>query len=153
MGNLGSTFNANEAPEYNDFKPLEPGQYSATVVASEIKATKAGTGEYISFTWEIIDGKGKGRKVFDIVNHRNPNKTAEDIGNATLGRMSRLAGVPNLEDTSQLHGKPMLITLVIDENPGFSPKNVIKAWDPIPSNEGAGEASPPPGGSEKPWQK
>jgi hypothetical protein len=61
MGNLD--FNANTVEPATDFEPIPAGKYVAAVVASEMKPTKAGTGNYLELTFEVLEGEFKGRMI------------------------------------------------------------------------------------------
>jgi hypothetical protein len=74
------------APEYG---PLPAGEYTMIITRTEIKSTKAGTGEYLECVMEVVEGKSAGRKHWERFNVSNPNKTAEDIAKAALGNLWR----------------------------------------------------------------
>ena len=47
------------------FEALPAGEYVAKITTAEVKATKAGDGQYLNIVWEIQDDAYFGRKVFD----------------------------------------------------------------------------------------
>ena len=102
-----------------DLKPsyglIEPGNYLAMIIASEMKPNKARTGEYLQLTVEVIDGQYKGRKVFDRLNIRNQNKTAEHMAIESLNALCLATSVLHLNDSEQLHNIPVMITVDIEE--------------------------------------
>jgi hypothetical protein len=61
-----------EAPK-SDYDPLPKGEYMAMVTESQMKITKAGTGEYLALTMQIIEGKYADRKIWENLNLHNPN--------------------------------------------------------------------------------
>ena len=68
-----------EAPKKTSFEPLPPGDYNAIITDSQMKITKAGTGEYLELTMQVIDGAHSGRRLWERLNVVNANKTAEEI--------------------------------------------------------------------------
>ncbi len=103
-----------EAPAKSSFEPLPPGDYQAIISDSAIKATKAGTGEYIELTIQITDGQHSGRRIWERLNISNPNKTAEEIARSQLNGLRAALGIAKLESTEQLHDKPFILSLDID---------------------------------------
>ena len=59
MANL-SGFDANQVEPSADFEPIPAGKYLATIVESEMKPTKSGTGNYLQLTFEILEGPTRG---------------------------------------------------------------------------------------------
>ena len=110
------SFNASSAPQPSAPQrgPLPPGSYEVIIAQSDIKATKAGTGEYIELEMQIVDGEYQGRRIWERLNVNNPNKTAEDIAKAALGALCMAVGVDDLTDTEQLHDIPFIIGVEID---------------------------------------
>lgn len=96
------------------FEPLPRGSYNAIIIDSDIKSTKAGTGEYIELEMQIVDGEYTGRRIWERLNVNNPNKQAEDIAKAALGALCMAVGVDDLTDTEQLHDIPFVIGVEID---------------------------------------
>lgn len=94
--------------------PLTPGMYQVMVVDSEIKQTQAGTGEYIALKLQVVDGEHSGRWIWDNLNIRNPNKTAEDIARNQLQMLCLAAGVTKMTNTEQLHDRPVLASVELD---------------------------------------
>ena len=67
-------FNASEVGPAADFEPIAPGSYTAVITESETKPTKAGTGSYLQFTFQIVDGEHKGRLLWARLNLDNPSE-------------------------------------------------------------------------------
>lgn len=91
------------------FKDLPPGLYTVRISAEETKPTKAGNGEYLQLTFEIVEGPHKGTKIFDRLNLRNPSARAMEIAQATLGAICEAAGVTDPSDSSALVGSKLRI--------------------------------------------
>lgn len=123
-------FNADEHEPRNSFDAIPAGKYVALVTESEEKATKAGTGSYIQFTFEILEGDHKGRKLWARLNLNNPNPTAVEIAKSDLSAMCRAAGVKVLRDTAELHDIPMVVkvTAKLDKESGEL-RNEIRGYE------------------------
>jgi hypothetical protein len=130
-------FNATQVQPQTNFDPIPAGKYICQIVESEIKPTKAGTGQQLVLTWEVLDGEFKGRKVWDRLNISNPNKQAEQISQAALSAICHAAGVLQLQDSAQLHNKPMRIRVNIKKSEGYEPSNEVKGYEAV-----AGTAAP-----------
>jgi hypothetical protein len=115
------------------FEPLPRGDYTAMITDSVVKTTKAGNGEFIALTIEIIDGSYSGRKIWDNLNVKNPNPTAENIAKAGLTRYFQSCG-QDLEkgaDTTALYNIPFKLTLGIDRNDAT--RNTVTCSGPLGS--------------------
>lgn len=134
-----------EAQAEGDFSPLPEGKYQAVVVATALKDTKSGTGRYIDVQWRITGPTHVNRRVFDMLNIRNPSKTAEDIGRRQLGELLRVAGIPVIGDTDQLVGVAATITLKIRKQAGYKDSNSVTRYEPIAAGSPAHipQAQPP----------
>ena len=76
-----------EAPQ--ERLPLPEGKYNAVITDSEMRATRAGTGHYLNFTWEITSGEHRGRKVWANYNVDNPNERRLRLPSATWQASAR----------------------------------------------------------------
>lgn len=158
MAQLGFTADVNELPQGSgDFSPLPDGWYSVTIVAAEIKATKAGTGSYIAVRYDVTGPSHQGRVVFGNLNISNPNSKAEEIGRQQLGELMRAIGLQSVTDSDQLIGGECQIKLVTRQSEGYEPSNDIKAWKAaegsrMPSASPA-TAAAKPAGATPPWAK
>ena len=136
-------FDASQVPEQQEFAALPEGQYVVIATASEMKPTKAGTGQFLQFTFEVLDGPQKGRKLWARLNLMNPNQTAVDIAQRELGAICRAVGVIKPSDSSELHNKPMLITVAVEIDDRKRESNTIKKYDAItPGVVTAGTSAP-----------
>ena len=57
-------FNAEEYQPLDGFETIPASDYTASVVSSEIKASKNGKGTYLELVWEVLDGEFKGQRVW-----------------------------------------------------------------------------------------
>lgn len=141
-GNLDG-FDASTVDPKTDFEPVPDGDYLAMAVDSGFKSTKTGEGEYLEMAFEIVDGPYRGRRLFDRLNLKNRNETAVKIAQATLSSICRAVNVLRPRDSSELHGKPMKLKVIVEERndkPGTY-SNRIKNYEP--ANGGAAPASIP----------
>lgn len=103
-----------EAPKRTSFEPLPPGDYNAMITDSQMKITKAGTGEYLELTVQIIDGAHSGRRLWERLNVVNANKVAEEIARSQLNGIKLACNIDKLESSEQLHDVPFVMSLDID---------------------------------------
>ena len=150
MGNL-SDVNMDGVQPAADYSPLPAGEYTAAITASEIKQTKDFTGKYIKLEITIVDGQYKNRKLWQNLNLWNRSKEAVDMAKRELASIKKATGVTNPQDTSQLHGHPVIIKLGIKPaSDGYDAQNVIKLWSPMATPEATPTApsgrvwAPPP---------
>ena len=113
------------------FEPIPAGRYQAVVVDSQFIPTKVGTGRYCKLQWQIVDGPHAGRVIFSQHNTHNQSQTAELIGRQELRAFAVAMGVEPFSDTEQLHGRPVMIRVAIEEKDGYAPKNVVKGAYPV----------------------
>jgi len=100
-----NTENNNEG--MNDYSAIPVGDYAGMIVKSQMKKTKAGDGSYLDLQIRIIDGKYKGRILFDKLNLDNPNPVAVQIANKTMNSICQACEKVAVEDSEELHGIPM----------------------------------------------
>jgi len=133
MANLGETFEVSTLPQGNtgNFDPLPAGWYSATMAGAELKATKSGTGQYISIRYDITGPTHQGRVVFGNLNIRNANPKAEEIGRQQLGDICRAIGLARVGDTDQLIGHSLMVKLDVEKSEQYGDKNNVKGFKPI----------------------
>lgn len=104
-------FNANDVDPNFAFDPVPSGKYLAVITESEMKPTKSGVGQYLQFTFQIIEGEYKTRLAWTRLNLDNPNATTVKIARAELSAICRAVGVPAPKDTVELHNIPLVITV------------------------------------------
>jgi len=123
-------FDASQVPEQQEFSAIPAGQYVVIATASEEKATKTGTGSYLQFTFEVLDGPYKGRKLWARLNLRNPNTTAVEIAQRELGAICRAVGVIKPAQSAELHNKPLMVEVDVEKDDRDRQNNVIKKYMP-----------------------
>lgn len=131
MAQLPDVFNAKDNEKMGGFEPIPAGWYLAQITKSEMKATKAGTGKYLTCQLKVLDGEFKGRYLFNLLNLINPNQTAVEIAQKELASMCEACGLDEIEDSTELHGIDMAIRVSIKPaDANYPPKNEIKAYKP-----------------------
>lgn len=122
-------FNANDVQETNDFEVIPAGIYSAQIIASEMKETKAKTGMYLELRIQILDEEHRGRLIFERLNLVNPNETAVSIAQRDLASICRACGVLEVEDSEELHGIEMSVQVVVTPPRGeWAASNEVKKY-------------------------
>lgn len=143
-------FDASQVPEQQSFDALPEGQYVVIATASEMKPTKNGQGQFLQFTFEVLDGPCKGRKLWARLNLVNQNQTAVDIAQRELGAICRAVGVIKPNDSAELHNRPLLVTVAVEVDDRKRESNVIKKYEPV--NGGAPmAAAAPAAAAPAPW--
>lgn len=133
-----SGFNAADVPPSDGFDPLPAGKYRAQIVASEMRATKDGTGQYLWLELEVVDGQCTGRKVFDRINLVNANPTAVGIAQRTLSAICRAVGILEPHDSEELHFRPLIADVrVRPAQDQYAAANEVKGYGPLSAQTGA----------------
>ena len=98
-------------------------------------------GKRMPITAVVVEGKWEGMRVSDGFNLCHPNPQAQSIGQKQLKRLCDAVGVPKFRDTSELHGKPFMLTVKLEPAKGdWDEKNRFGKMEPcadagVPSNE------------------
>lgn len=140
MSMLPEVFNAKDSDKMGGFDPIPAAWYLVEVTKSEMKETAAGTGKYLTCQMKILEGEYKGRYLFNLMNLVNPNQVAVEIAQKELASMCEACGLDEIEDSTELHGIPIAVRVIIKaESGGYPAKNEIKAYKPeadLPEQEG-----------------
>ena len=122
-------FQADPNAVTNSYELLPKGDYLCMAIASEIKPNNKRTGDYLQITFEVLDGPAKGRKIWDRLNIRNANKTAEKIALESLNNLCVATGVMALNDSDQLHNIPVVLKVDIEAGrDGYDDQNRVKGY-------------------------
>ena len=140
------------APNPGTTDAIPAGWYNVQIDQSEMKPTKDGSGAYLELRLAVLDGQYVGRKVFARLNLRNNNATAVEIAYKDLSAICHAVGVMQVQDSSQLHGRPMKIKVSVRAATGeYEASNEVKAYKNINENVGGPAAGAPAAGSATPW--
>ena len=138
-------FDANEQEPAKDFEAIPAGKYEVVITDSEMKPTKAGTGEMLALTLQVVSGPHKNRFIWTNLNLRNPNATAEQIARGQLAAICLAVGIPKPKDTEELHDKPFVARVVVKEYQGEM-QNDVKGFS-------ACKVAKPPAAADTPPEK
>lgn len=122
------------APDPGQQDVIPAGWYNAAITASEIKPTKDGTGSYLECRFIILDGDQKDKKVYARLNIHNSNAKAVEIALAQLSAIAHAVGILQVQDSSQLHNRPLKIKVKVRPADGqYEAGNEIAAYKDINS--------------------
>ncbi|CAB4214922.1 Protein of unknown function DUF669 [uncultured Caudovirales phage] len=126
-------FNAAEVEPQQTFDALPAGRYEVIITDSEMKETKAGTGEYLMLTFEVVgDTKHTGRKLWTRLNLVNKNATAVQIAERELSAICHCVGILSPSDSEELHNAPLVVDVVQELNPSSGQMtNRIKGYSQV----------------------
>ena len=148
-------FNASEvSTEQSGYEPRPAGDYTMQVVNSDMRTTKSGTGQYLWLEFDILSGPVRG-KYFERLNLFNDNAKAVEIANRQLSAICNAIGLMTLQDSEQLHMKPLKVVLKVSESKDGSLQNTAKY---LPLNAAPAAAAPAPAAAApasaaKPWER
>jgi hypothetical protein len=153
MADLGIGFD----PNSDDMKSggeMPKGDYRLVCVESKVDQTKGGR-KYMQFVWQVFEGAGHNRKVFDdhYVFDGDPEKLRSAKGR--LGNLLAAAGIKEVfRDSAQMHAKKIVAKIDVSESEGYAPKNRISSYKPLVTSSSqsfSGEAITTPAGQVPPW--
>jgi len=149
MAKLKKKINPKKLNREGGFSVIPAGNYVVEMVKSEVKKTKAKTGEYLNCQFKVLKGKYKGKVVFKLFNLWNQNEVAVDIAEREFAELCDAIGVhSNISDSKILHGKPVTAKVVVREASGkYSESNDISGFEPA----GKGKGKKGKKGNKKPW--
>jgi len=161
MGNLQG-FDARNVEPNAAFEVIAPGDYEAVIVASEMKTTKNGSGAYLELQLKIISGKYQNRTIKDRLNLHNQSAQTVQIAQGTLSAICRAVGVLTPADSSELHMKPLRITVAVKkrsdtnemqaEIKGYKPRSAGPASSSAMVTADSGGQYVATGPAKAPWQ-
>ena len=69
-------------------------------------------------TVEVLEGQWEGSRITDGYNLKHTSPKVQGIGQKQLKRLCEAVGVPKFRDTSELHGKPFMLTVKLEPAKG-----------------------------------
>lgn len=140
MADLGGEFNAEEVQPLGDRSPIPAGPYKCCAIKSEWKHTAAGTGRYLEFTWQVLDGEHQGRMLWSRLNLENPNQQAVQIARSELSAICRATGKLKPRDTAELHDVPVMVKVAVKNRQDTGePTNEVKGYESVAAHSSAKE--------------
>jgi hypothetical protein len=159
----------------NNYELLPAGWYTAQVTESEIVNLNSGNGKALKLTIEVLTDGYRNRKVWARLNVQHTNPKAETIAQQQLRELCDSIGVVRMQDTVELHNKPMQIRVKIrkDDTGQYEDQNEVAGFKPAGGSPAHGQAiaasmaqraatppanapaaaAPAAGGSTPPWAK
>ena len=142
MAVFAQTFDAANVDPNAGFEVYPAGKYLAQIVASEMRPTKDGRGQYLFLELDILEGPFAGRKLFDRLNLVNDNPDTVDIATRTLSAICRATGQMQVKDSEQLHLIPLIADVRVRPPKGqYGESNSIRY---LPRNAAAAPATRAP---------
>lgn len=141
-----SGFDARTVEPNEGFDILPAGDYDAVIVKSELVETKDKTGKMLKMEFQILSGKFQNRKLFcnlgiGLSEATDGGRQAVKIAKGNLSAICRAVGVLTPSDSSELHNKPLRITVKIRPPKGqYAASNEISSF----KSRTAGPVSPEP---------
>jgi hypothetical protein len=157
MASFGETFDATTVDPNSGFEVLAPGNYLVQIVASELRSTRDGTGQYLLLELDVLDGQYTGRKLFDRIHLVNANAEAVQIAQRTLSAICRAVGKMQVSNSEQLHLIPMRVSVRVRPPKGnYGESNTIRYLAREADDSTASRPVPAPSASadgRRPWQR
>lgn len=121
-------FNATEIDTTDEYAPVPEGIYEATITNSAIVPTKAGNGKLLKLDIKLDNGRTLFERLslFPPVNATENQIKAQQIAKKTLARICKALDIDAFADTSELHGRPFKVHVIIDKKD--SNYNDIKSY-------------------------
>lgn len=136
-------FNVGDAPA-DDFDLLPAGKYSAEITESEVRPSSKGA-DMLALTLQVTEGEFKGRLLWDYLVHKHPKEQVRKIAERQIAAIMRACGKETIEDSSELHGIPMTVTVKVEQpkegGQYDEPSNRIKKYAPLGAGGGGGFSS------------
>lgn len=151
MANLGG-YDASNGKTMEERDALPAGEYVAALVKSDKKGPNDKGNSYINCEFEVQEGPHQGRRFWTRLNLWNSNSQAVEIAERELNSIMHACGKLRVDDSEELHGIPMRITLGVKTDPQYGDQNTIKKYASLNSAPSAsGQSSGSTGGAKKPW--
>lgn len=97
-------------------EPIPAGDYTMVITSSEQRQTKSQDGSwFLSLKLQVIDGPHKSRIVYANLNLGNKSEAAKAIAKTELSQICHATGVMKPNDSSELHNKPMIVTVTCEK--------------------------------------
>ncbi len=148
-------FNAANVKPQESPAPIPAGVYLAQAVESDVRALKSGNGTALAVTFQVLQGPYAGRKVFANINVQHTSPEAERIGQSQLSALCHAVGVINLQDSVQLHMRPVMIRVKIrkDDTGQYGDRNEVNGFEAPTQGGTPGAAAAPAGFPAQPAQQ
>ena len=147
-----SGFNAEEIEVSTSYDAIPPGWYPAVITESEMRETRAGTGQYLALTLELVDCAYAGRRVWTNLNLHNPNPKAVEIAQRDLASICRAIGIMQPRDSEDLHFRKLEVKLAIQKD--NADRNECKGYRALEgAAPAAAKSAAAPKAATPPWKR
>lgn len=126
------------ASQKDEYAIIPKGDYMAEVVHTEIKPfewkNSGAHGNLLALRFRIIDGEYAGRVLFADAHLSNSEyESFVSQGRKLIAQIALATNVKQLNDSTQLHDKPLMISVAIEisKDERYDDKNVIKKVSPL----------------------
>jgi len=153
VADLGCQFDAESVDPLGDRSPVPAGKYRCIVTKSDWKETKSGSGRYLEFTFQIVDGDHKGRMLRSRLNLENKSQGAVEIARRELSSICRAVGKMSPRDTLELHDIPLVVAVEVKKREdNHELTNEVKGYESVRvASEGKQAVAAVAGGSKPGW--
>lgn len=124
-------FDLDDVQESAGFDVLPAGVYPARAKDLTIKPAKSGNGDYLEITWEVMDGPGQGRLIWDRLNLWNANQKAAKIAQQSLKKLCVSSGRGVIQDTDELQDACCNLKVKIRKSPEYGDSNEVADYLPV----------------------
>jgi len=131
---------------------IPAGKYKCVITASEEKPTRSMTGSMLKLSMQVIEGPQQGSYVFDQLNVNNPSATAQEIAERQLSAICRAVGVYTPQDSSDLHNKPLIVTVRVETTEQYGTQNKVSGYESCEKGAAPSVAAPA-GAAVPPWKR
>lgn len=98
--------------------PLPEGTYDVVAVDSEKSELGSGNGHKLTVKFEVASEKHKGRYLWENFNLWHQKEQVRKIAAADLSRLMKAVDLEQITDSSQLHNKPLTVTICHGQSKG-----------------------------------
>ncbi len=103
------SFNSHDHAPAAAFALIPNGRYHAVIVDSITRRARSGDGSFLQLAFQIITGDHKDRVIWARLHLNSRNATTVRIAQAELAAVCKAVGCAAINDSRELHGKPLLI--------------------------------------------
>lgn len=132
MASLGGVFDAMAAENQSQNSILPAGDYEVIAIASEVKQTKDGTGRFLNYQFQVVNGEYQNRRLFCRFNLWLQSEKAVAIARGQYSEFCRAAGVLTPQNSEDLHNKPLVIRVKVRADTGYGEQNEVTKFSKRP---------------------
>lgn len=103
--------------------PVPVGEYVVVMSESDVKDVKEAyqgqIGKHLDIFWQVIEGRFKGEKIFELINYICPkSQKAEQIAHRTLNsiKMAIFGDLREVKETALMHNIPIKLVVAAKKN-------------------------------------